>query len=299
MNDNKNNEKHRKSITVPDILSRKNSKEKISVVTAYDFTFARLFEEAGIDIILIGDSLSSVIQGNSNTLPVTLEQVIYHSKCVTAALKRSLSIADMPFMSYQPSKEKALEAAGRLLKEGGVSAVKLEGGIPVVEIIEHIVSFDIPVMGHVGLTPQSYHRMGGHKVQGKSHDNESLKAGTFERILQDALAVEKAGAFALVIECVPAELAEEITAKVSIPTIGIGAGRNCDGQVLVMHDLLGLEDRKQPKFVKRYADLAGQVRDAAEKYIDDVKNSVFPADEHTFDDHSISKTGIKTKLKLV
>ncbi len=290
----------KKKITVPDILSRKESGPKITTLTAYDFTFARLIDEAGIDMILIGDSLSSVMQGNSNTLPVTLDEMIYHSKCVTAGVVNALTIADMPFMSYQVSKEKALESAGRLIKESGVSAVKLEGGIPVADTIRHIVDIDIPVMGHVGLTPQSYHRMGGHKVQGRQTSKDDLKAGTYKRILNDALAVEKAGAFAVVIECVPEDLAKEITQTLSIPTIGIGAGKYCDGQVLVMHDFLGLEDRRKPKFIKRYADLAEQVRKATGEYIKEVQESTYPDDEHTFKQGEQSKTKkIKSNLQLV
>ena len=294
-----------KKITVPDIFNRKplknNSDKKISVLTAYDFTLARLVDEAGIDIVLVGDSLACVVQGLETTLPVTLEEAIYHSRCVSRAVKRALLVADMPFLSYQLGKEKALEAAGRLLKEGGVSAVKLEGGLQIAETIEHIVSFDIPVMGHVGLTPQSYHRMGGHKVQGRKHDKQSLKAGTYERILQDALAVEKAGAFGLFIECVPQDLAKEISENVSIPTIGIGAGPHCDGQVLVLHDMLGLEDRRNPKFVKRYANLADNIKKSVASFIDEVQRDIYPAPEHSFngDTSSRMKKSGGNKLQLV
>lgn len=294
-----NNEKKPKRVTVPEILARKQSKQKITTITAYDYTFARLLDEAGIDVILIGDSLSSVIQGHSNTLPVTVDEIIYHSKCVTAGVERAFCLADMPFLSYQLSKEKAVEAAGRLLKEGGVSAVKLEGGVQVAETIRHITGFDIPVMGHVGLTPQSYHRMGGHKVQGRNHDQDQ-KAGSYEKVLKDAIAVEEAGAFALVIECVPDDLAAEITRTLRIPTIGIGAGKDCDGQVLVMHDMLGLEDRRKPKFVKRYADLGALVKQATEQYIKDVQESIYPGEEHTFKEEAPDKSlHVKTKLTLV
>lgn len=292
----------KRKITVPEIFSRKSSKDNkfkpISAITAYDFTFARLIDETEIDIILIGDSLASVIQGQPNTLPVTLEEMIYHAKCVCKAVGRALTVADMPFLSYQISKERALEGAGRLLKETGVASVKLEGGINIADTIEHLVKFDIPVMGHVGLTPQSYHRMGGHRVQGRLHDSENQSAGSYERLIEDALAVEKAGAFALVVECVPVDLAREITDKVSIPTIGIGAGSSCDGQILVMHDLLGLEDRKKPKFVKNYANMASLVKDSISQYVQEVQSHTYPSAEHSFEPELTEKNK-KQKLQLV
>lgn len=276
-------ERKRKKITVPEIAARKGQPSKITALTAYDFTFARLIDEAGVDIILVGDSLAGVIQGHSNTLPATIDEVVYHTKCVARGVKNSLVVADLPFLSYQVSREKAIESAGRLLKEGGAAAVKLEGGIHMAETINAIVNVDIPVMGHVGLTPQSYHRMGGHKVQGRGANNETTKAGTYKRVIMDAQAVESAGAFAVVIECVPAELAAEITAAVNIPTIGIGAGKDCDGQILVMHDLLGLEDRRKPKFVKHYLELAGMIKSAVGSYVEEVNSGQYPAPEHSFD----------------
>ena len=270
-----------KQVTVPAVSAFKRSitKSHISALTAYDFLTAKLLDDAGVDVILVGDSLSSVVQGLKNTLPVTLDEMVYHSRCVSRAVKRALVVGDMPFMSYQQSVEKALESAGRLMKEGGVAAVKLEGGIPMHETIARLVDVDIPVMGHVGLTPQSYHRMGGHKIQGKK--NGSLEAGTYERILNDAIAVEEAGAFSVVLEGVPSELAEEITAELSIPTIGIGAGVECDGQILVTQDMLGMFPDFQPRFVKRYAELASEIQSAVREYITDVQKASFPAEEHT------------------
>ena len=222
-------------VTVPEVLARKGSEKHLTVLTAYDYTFARLFDEAEIDIILVGDSLGTVIQGHETTLPVTIEDVIYHTRAVRRAVHRALVVADMPFLSFQISIERAVEAAGRLLKEGGAHAVKLEGGIPIAETIARIVSLDIPVMGHVGLTPQSVHRMGGFQVQGRTSSpaREVAAPGTRERVLQDAIAVAEAGAFAIVLEGLPPDLAEEITARVPVPTIGIGAGPECDGRCLL------------------------------------------------------------------
>lgn len=270
-------------VTVPGVLSAKSgpSKQKLVCVTAYDFTMAKLMDTAAVDIVLVGDSLGSVVQGLETTIPVTLDEVIYHTRCVTRAVKRALVIADLPFMSYQASLEKALESAGRLLKEGGAAAVKLEGGIAMAETIARMSAVDIPVMGHVGLTPQSYHRMGGHKVQGKLSGSRD-KAGTRERIIDDALAVERAGAFACVLESIPAELAAEITEMLSIPTIGIGAGPACDGQILVSTDLLGLTPDFKPKFVKRFAELGTATVEAVRCYGDEVRAGTFPGPEHSF-----------------
>jgi 3-methyl-2-oxobutanoate hydroxymethyltransferase len=244
------------------------------MLTAYDFTFAQIFDAAEIDILLVGDSLGNVMQGHDTTLPVTLEDVVYHTRAVVRGARCALVVADMPFGSYQISPEEALRNAVRCIKEGGAHAVKLEGGIHVVDTIARITAADIPVMGHVGLTPQSIHRMGGHRVQGRN-------AAGRKRILADARAVEAAGAFALVIEGVPADLAREITAAVSIPTIGIGAGVDCDGQVLVMHDMLGLTDWS-PSFVKQYANLGSLAGQAARNFAEEVGNGKFPDEKHSY-----------------
>jgi 3-methyl-2-oxobutanoate hydroxymethyltransferase len=268
----KSSREHR--VTVPSLASRKRRGEKISMLTAYDFTFAQIFDLAEIDILLVGDSLGNVMQGQETTLPVTLDDVVYHTRAVARGVRRALVVADMPFGSYQISEEDALRSAVRCVKDGGAHAVKLEGGTRVAGTIERIVTADIPVMGHVGLTPQSIHRMGGHRVQGR---NERSR----DRVLADARAVEASGAFALVIEGVPADLGREITATVSIPTIGIGAGVHCDGQVLVMHDLLGLTDWS-PSFVKRYAALGSLAAQAARNFAEEVANAKFPDEEYSY-----------------
>ncbi len=267
------NREHR--VTVPSLLGRKRKHDRISMLTAYDFAFAQIFDQAGIDLLLVGDSLGNVCQGVETTLPVTLDEVIYHTRCVARGVSRSLVIGDMPFGSYQISPEDAVRSAIRLIKEGGAHAVKLEGGVNMQETIARIVSAEIPVMGHVGLTPQSVHRMGGFRVQGRGDEGRT-------RVLKDALAVQEAGAFAVVLEGVPGDLAKEITEKLEIPTIGIGAGVNCDGQVLVMHDLLGLNDGWAPSFVKQYANLGALASQAARLFSDEVSNSKFPGKEHTY-----------------
>lgn len=262
-------------VTVPEIKRMKEKGEKITALTAYDYSFARILDAAGIDILLVGDSLGSVIQGQESTLPVTLDDVIYHTRAVVRGRKRALVVADMPFLSFQISVEEAKRNAGRLLQEGGAEAVKLEGGVEMLETVEAIVEIGIPVMGHVGLTPQSLHRFGGYKVQGKDRDQR-------EKIIQDALAVEEGGAFSIVLEGIPMDLAQEITRRLSIPTIGIGAGLHCDGQVLVVHDMLGLFDMYAPKFVKQYADLKGVMAEAVKNFITEVKEGRFPDEEHSF-----------------
>lgn len=262
-------------VTVPEIKRMKEKGEKITSLTAYDYSFARILDAAGIDILLVGDSLGSVIQGQESTLPVTLDDVIYHTRAVVRGRKRALVVADMPFLSFQISVEEAKRNAGRLLQEGGAEAVKLEGGVEMLETVEAIVEIGIPVMGHVGLTPQSLHRFGGYKVQGKDRDQR-------EKIIQDALAVEEGGAFSIVLEGIPMDLAQEITRRLSIPTIGIGAGLHCDGQVLVVHDMLGLFDMYAPKFVKQYADLKGVMAEAVKNFITEVKEGRFPDEEHSF-----------------
>ena len=261
-------------VTVPWLRARKRQGERISMLTAYDFTFASLFDQAGIDVLLVGDSLGNVVQGQPTTLPVTLDETIYHTRLVARAARRALVVADLPFGSYQISSEDGLRSAVRCLKEGGAQAVKLEGGRSVAETIGRIVAAEIPVMGHVGLTPQAIHRMGGHRVQGRG---ESGRA----RVLEDARAVEAAGAFAVVLEGMPAELAAEITRELAIPTIGIGAGVDCDGQVLVMHDMLGLGDFV-PSFVKQYANLGALIVQAARRYADEVAHGKFPDPEHSY-----------------
>jgi len=261
-------------VTVPSLARRARRGEKLTMLTAYDFTFARIFDAAEIDILLVGDSLGNVVQGQETTLPVTLDDVVYHTRAVARGAERALVVADMPFGSYQISPEDALRSAVRCVKDGGAHAVKLEGGTRIAATIERIVTADIPVMGHVGLTPQSIHRMGGHRVQGRGERGR-------ERVLEDARAVEAAGAFALVIEGVPAELGREITEAAGIPTIGIGAGVHCDGQVLVMHDLLGLNEWS-PSFVKQYAALGALAGQAARNFAEDVANAKFPDAEHSY-----------------
>jgi len=265
-------------VTVPAVLGAKGER-KLAMVTAYDFTFARLADRAGADLLLVGDSLAMVMQGGDNTLAVTMDEMVYHTRMVSRGRRRALVVADMPFLSYQVSVEGAVANAGRFIKEGGAEAVKLEGGVHVADAVRRLSEIDVPVVGHIGLTPQSVHRMGGHKVQGRRHGSA---AGSCERLLDDARALEEAGAFAIVVEGVPADLAAEITASISIPTIGIGAGAGCDGQVLVMHDLLGLEERITPKFVKRYADLGRDAAAAFAEYVAEVRSGAFPTAAHSF-----------------
>jgi 3-methyl-2-oxobutanoate hydroxymethyltransferase len=262
-------------ITVPAITKMKQRGEKITCLTAYDYSFARILDAAGVDILLVGDSLGCVVQGQGNTLAVTLDEMIYHTKAVVRGRTRALVVGDMPFLSFQVSKEQAVRNAGRFLQDAGAEAVKLEGGVVMRKTIAAITRAGIPVMGHVGLTPQSVHRFGGYKIQGK--DKERRKT-----IVNDALAVEETGGFAIVLEGIPAELAQEITERLTIPTIGIGAGANCDGQVLVIHDMLGLFDDFTPKFVKRYADLKAIMTGAVESFIKEVREQKFPGEEHSF-----------------
>lgn len=265
----------KQKVTVPGVREMKERREKITMLTAYDAPFARILDEAGVDILLVGDSVGSVVAGYPNTLPVTVEEMIYHTRAVVRGTTRALVVIDMPFMSYQVSIEDAKRNAGRMIKESGAEAIKLEGGANVKEVIKTLVTIDIPVMGHIGLTPQSIHQMGGYKVQGKMEEQR-------RKILEDALAVEEAGAFSLVLECIPVELAQEITEQLSIPTIGIGAGVHCDGQVLVIHDLLGLLGDFRPKFVKRYVDLISVISQAVGTYITEVREGAFPSDEQSF-----------------
>src|SRR5438128_7739930 len=258
-------------MTVPDFVAAKARGVRLTMLTAYDYTMARLLDAAGVDGLLVGDSLGMVIQGNEHSLGVTVEEVIYHTRCVAKGVLRSLLVADMPFMSFQVGPQQALENAGRLIKDGGAHAVKLEGGVRSAASIAAIASADIPVMGHVGLTPQSVRRFGGVRVQRDE-----------ARLMEDALATEQAGAFAVVVECVPAELAEKITAALKIPTIGIGAGKGCDGQILVTHDMLGLFEDLHPRFVKVFAALGKDVLEAVKAYCQEVREGQFPAAQHTF-----------------
>lgn len=261
----------RKSVTVLDFLGARQAGRRLTMLTAYDYTMARLIDAAGIDAILVGDSLGMVMQGKDTSLSVTMADMIYHTKLVARGVSHCLLVADMPFMSYHLSPQQALENAGRLVQEGGAHAVKLEGGRRSVDAIRAIVDAEIPVMGHVGLTPQSVRKIGGFRVQ--RHEAS---------LLDDAKAVEQAGAFALVVECVPAAIGEKITRALSIPTIGIGAGPACDGQILVSHDLLGLYNEIRPKFVKMYADLGAAAKAAVSAYRDEVVAGVFPGPEHVF-----------------
>ena len=267
----------RKKITVPDLARMKSLGDKICMITAYDATFAQLVDLAGVDLILVGDSVGMVVQGEDNTIPVDLDDMAYHVRLVSRARPSALIVGDLPFGSYQVSPQQAVESSIRLMKEGA-QCVKLEGGVAMADTIEAITRVDIPVMGHIGLTPQSFHRMGGHKVQGRK---SGFEAGGRERLLEDAHAVEQAGACAVVIEGVPRELAKEITAKLSIATIGIGAGPDCDGQVLVLHDVLGLSDLTL-KFTKHFADLRSASIAATEAYVAQVRDGAWPDDEHSF-----------------
>lgn len=249
--------------------------EKIAVLTAYDATFARLFDAANVDMLLVGDTLGMVVQGAPNTLGVTVDDIIYHTRAVARGASRALIVADMPFMSYQVSAEQALVSAGRLLKEGNAEAVKLEGGAPVCEAVARMVAAGIPVMGHLGLLPQSVHAVGGFRVQAKDD-------AARERLIADARALEQAGVFSIVLEAVPRAVAKLVTESVGVPTIGIGAGPDCDGQVLVCYDFLGLFQGFVPRFVKRYAELAGSVEAAARAYVSEVRAGQFPEDKHSF-----------------
>jgi len=258
-------------VTVPDFLSARARGVRLTMLTAYDYTLARLLDASGVDGLLVGDSLGMVVQGQQDCLAVTLDEMIYHTRLVARGTRRALLVADLPFMTFQVSPQQALESAGRLIKEGGAHAVKLEGGVRSAAAVAALSTADIPVMGHIGLTPQSVRRLGGFRVQ---RDEAKL--------LEDAQAIAGAGAFALVLECVPAEMAEKVTKAIPIPTIGIGAGAGCDGQVLVTHDILGLFTDLRPRFVKQYAELGPDIVRAAEEYCREVREGTFPAAEHSF-----------------
>lgn len=261
--------------TVMTFKAAKEVGKKLTMLTAYDYSMAKLIDESGVNAILIGDSLGMVIKGEEDTLSVTVEEIIYHTKAVKRGTKNALIVSDMPFLSYHTSIENAVLNAGRMLKEGGANAVKLEGGANVVEQIRAIVNAQIPVMGHLGLTPQSVNVFGGFKVQGKSEE-------TIKQLVEDAIQLEKAGAFAIVLEGIPSKVAELITNSVSIPTIGIGAGAECDGQILVYQDMLGMFDNFIPKFVKQYASIGLDIKTAIKSYIEEVERGEFPQEEHTF-----------------
>jgi 3-methyl-2-oxobutanoate hydroxymethyltransferase len=272
-----------KKVTAPDVRARKGG-PALAMVTAYDFTMARLVDEAGVDLILVGDSLGMVVQGLANTLPVTLDEIGYHSRAVARAAQRAHVVGDMPFMSYQVSSTQAVESAGKLVKDGAVESVKLEGGEDFAEHVWRIVRAGVPVMGHVGLMPQSVHALGGFKVQGRGQDAEA-------KVLADAKAIEEAGAYAIVLEAIPPDLAAKVTASVAIPTIGIGAGPRCDGQVLVCTDLLGMGRGHSPKFAKAYAQLGDAIVAATRRYVDEVQAGAFPAEEHSYKPNRADESG--------
>lgn len=265
----------KKKLTIPDIVAMKTAGEKITVLTAYDVSFARLIDAAEVEVVLVGDSLGMVVLGYNSTVPVTMAEMLHHARAVSHGVERALLVGDMPFMSYQAGEHDALVNGGRFLKEAGCDAVKVEGGVEICPVVWALVRAGIPVMGHIGLTPQTAGQLGGYKVQGQD-------AASARRLLEAARALEAAGAFAVVLECVPAQLAEVITREIKIPTIGIGAGVHCDGQVLVTHDLLGMFEKFVPSFVKAYANLAPQIREALTTYRDEVKGGLYPDPEHSF-----------------
>jgi 3-methyl-2-oxobutanoate hydroxymethyltransferase len=265
----------RARITAPQIIDMKRRGEVIAVLTAYDFPTARLADQAGIEILLVGDSLGTVVLGYESTLPVTMEDMLHHTRAVTRAKTAALVVADMPFMSYQASDDDAVRNAGRLIQEGGADAVKLEGGARVLEAVRRMIAAGIPVMGHLGLTPQSVNAFGGYKVQARGEADQ-------ERLMNDARGLQAAGCFALVLEGIPAKLGADVSRALTIPTIGIGAGAACDGQVLVTHDLLGLFQGHTPKFVRRYAELGDAMRESFERYIADVKARRFPGEQESY-----------------
>ena len=262
-------------VTIHTLRQMKERGEKIAMLTAYDATFARLLDEAGAEVLLVGDSLGMVIQGHDTTLPVTLDEIAYHCRAVVRGARRAHVVGDMPFMSYQASYEQGVTSAGKLMKEGGCHSVKIEGGAVHAELVHRLVSAGIPVMGHIGLTPQSYHQLGGFKVQGRD-------LGGRERLLNDAKTLEDAGAYSIVLEAIPADIAREITQRLSIPTIGIGAGTGCDGQVLVSYDMLGMDESFKPRFVRRYETLGARIQEAVKGYVADVRSGAFPSDAESF-----------------
>jgi len=262
-------------VTTSNLLEMKEKGEKITMLTAYDYLMASQLDECGIDLLLVGDSVGNVLLGYENTIPVTMDEMIHHCSAVARGVRRAMVIGDMPFMSYQASSEEALRNAGRFLKEAGAEAIKLEGGSEFYDTIKKIVDAGIPVMGHLGLTPQSVYKFGGYGVRGEDRE-QALK------ILEDSQALERAGVFSIVLEKVPAKLAKKVTQQLKIPTIGIGAGVDCDGQVLVTHDMLGFFEKFKPKFAKRYSKLGKEMKKCCRKYIEEVKNGEFPTEEHSY-----------------
>ena len=262
-------------VTIHTLRQMKERGEKIAMLTAYDATFARLLDDGGADVLLVGDSLGMVVQGHDTTLPVTLDEMAYHCRAVVRGTKRAHVVGDMPFMTYQASVTEGMANAGKLIKEGGCHSVKLEGGAVHAELVSKLVAAGIPVMGHIGLTPQSYHQLGGFKVQGREQ-------GGREKLVADALALEAAGVYAIVLEAIPADIAREITEQLSIPTIGIGAGTACDGQVLVSYDMLGMDETFKPRFVRRFATLGATIKEAVGQYVNEVRASTFPSDAESF-----------------
>lgn len=279
---------HVSRIRIHHLSEFKRHHQRITAVTCYDATFARLVDAAGIDVVLVGDSLGNVIQGQDTTLPVTVDHVVYHTAAVSRGLERAHLVADLPFLSYR-NPEVALVSAGRMLAEGGAHAVKLEGGAEVVPIVQTLVQAGIPVMGHLGLTPQSVHAMGGHRVQGRGDKAR-------KRLLQAAVALQKAGCYAVVLEAIPADLAAEVTAALEIPTIGIGAGDGCDGQILVLYDMLGLNPSFKPKFVKHFAQMGEAVVGALRTYRSEVMHGTFPSGEHTYADPSVATAPLRNAV---
>jgi len=276
MSTQKNSNNRPKKVTTQTLVEMKERGDKIGMLTAYDYTMAQILDQAGIDVILVGDSASNVMAGHDTTVPMTMDHMIYHASCVTRGVEKALVIADLPFMSYQVKPTEALTNAGRMMKEAGAHAVKLEGGKPVVKTVNKIVEAGIPVMGHLGLTPQSIYKFGTYKVRA----TENTEA---DQLIEDAKQLEEAGCFSIVLEKIPAELAQRVTNELSIPTIGIGAGANCDGQVLVSHDMLGLNKEFKPRFLRRYADMHTDMTDAVQQYISDVKSGDFPNENEEYD----------------
>ena len=262
-------------VTVPAVRSARARGTRLAMLTAYDYPTARLMDQAGIDIVLVGDSVGNNVLGYDSTLPVTMDEMLHHVKAVTRAVRRALVVADMPYLSYQTGKRDAIRNAGRFLKEAGAAAVKIEGGARRAPLVRSLVEAEIPVMGHIGLMPQSVHLMGGYKVQGKRIDEARA-------LVEDAQALEEAGAFSIVLEGMPEPVGKRVTESVGIPTLGIGAGRHCDGQVLVFHDLVGLNQGPAPRFVRRYADVGGVIADATKRFIDDVRSGSFPSEAETY-----------------
>ena len=262
-------------VTTKTVLNMKEQGEKIAMLTAYDYLVAKYLDQVGVDIILVGDSLANVVQGHETTLPVTVDDMIYHAKAVKRAVKNALIVVDMPFMSYQTSVDDAVRNCGRLMKEVGVGAVKLEGGAYIADIVKHLVKIGIPVMGHLGLTPQAINRFGTYEVRAQDRREAA-------QLISDARVLAEAGVFAIVLEKIPASLARKVTATIPVPTIGIGAGAHCDGQVLVVYDMLGLTEEFKPRFVRRYAELAETMRGAFRQYIGDVKSKKFPTDKESY-----------------